>query len=167
MGPLRVYARQGFDVTVQLEYTSFSLGSIILLDPTVGFWSVFAWHAVLGKTKQYMNINDFLNKLEQDPSKVDFEGAMAVIDAHYSFEPAAFRNGAISNKSGENNGSCKIFALGLLHKLSEQQTLACFGDYYRRDVLANPDNDDHQNIRSFIKNGWRGISFESVALIEK
>lgn len=114
-----------------------------------------------------MNINDFLKKLELDPSRIDFEEAMAIIDAHYSFEPTAFKNGATNNKSGENNGSCKIFAFGLLHRLSEQQTLACFGDYYRRDVLANPDNDDHQNIRSFIKNGWHGISFEGAALIEK
>jgi len=46
--------------------------------------------------------------------------------------------------------------------LTEQQTLNCFCAYYRDDVLHQPDADDHQNIRNFIKIVWSGIAFEGV-----
>ncbi len=89
---------------------------------------------------------------------------MAVIDEAYRFTPTAFRNGELANEAGENSGSCKIYAFGQLHALSEQQTLACFGHYYREDVLQHPDGTDHQNIRNFIKTGWGGITFSGKAL---
>jgi len=31
-----------------------------------------------------------------------------------------------------------------LQQLSQAETLACFGKYYREDVLQNPEGDDHQ-----------------------
>ena len=68
------------------------------------------------------------------------------------------------NEAGTNEGSCKIFAFAQLHHLSEQATLACFGQYYREDVLQNPQGNDHGNIRNFIKQGWQGITFESDVL---
>ncbi len=46
--------------------------------------------------------------------------------------------------AGQNNGSCKIFAFGLAQDLSPEQTLACFGQFYRNDVLGFPENTDHQ-----------------------
>ncbi|MEP1447388.1 MAG: HopJ type III effector protein [Paraglaciecola sp.] len=42
------------------------------------------------------------------------------------------------NQAGTNEGSCKIFYFSKLQKLTENQTLALFGSYYRDDVLANP-----------------------------
>jgi hypothetical protein len=48
--------------------------------------------------------------------------------------------------------------------LNEKQTLACFGKYYREDVLRHPENDDHANIRNFMLYGWEGIVFEGEAL---
>ncbi len=54
-----------------------------------------------------------------------------------------------------------------MHDLNEQQTLACFGDYYRIDVLQHPEAQDHQNIRNFIQFGWSGIQFDNQALTEK
>ena len=42
-----------------------------------------------------------------------------------------------------------------------------WGQYYR-DVLKNPDGDDHQNIRNFMKYGWEGVPFENgIALTRK
>ena len=73
----------------------------------------------------------------------------------------------ILNTAGKNEGSCKIFAFALLHQLDKQQTLNLFGDYYRVDVLGNPDGDSHQNIRSFMRYGWQGIRFMGTALIAK
>ena len=45
--------------------------------------------------------------------------------------------------------------------------LQLWGQYYR-DVKANPDGDDHQNIRNFMKYGWEGVPFENgIALTRK
>ena len=111
-----------------------------------------------------MTLKDFLSTLEQSPETIDFNDTMTVIDAHYSFTPTTFRNGNQHNEAGQNSGSCKLFALAKLNKFNQQQTLDCFGQYYRNDVLANPAGTDHQNIRNFISTSWDGISFDSEAL---
>jgi hypothetical protein len=51
-----------------------------------------------------------------------------------------------------------------LHHLDQAQTLGLFGDYYRRDVLDNPDGVNHLNIRNFMKYGWAGIHFSTSVL---
>ncbi|MDH5180783.1 MAG: HopJ type III effector protein [Gammaproteobacteria bacterium] len=114
-----------------------------------------------------MNLNNFLTALRVQPDSITFDDTMAVIDANYHFTPAAFSNGDQFNDAGQNNGSCKLFAFARLHHLTEQQTLACFGDYYRKDVLENPDGDDHANIRNFMQTGWSGIRFDSQPLNPK
>ena len=38
-------------------------------------------------------------------------------------------------------------------------TLNLFGDYYRKDVLGNPDGDDHGNIRALLKGDWAVVKF--------
>lgn len=114
-----------------------------------------------------MTLEDFLLKLDQDPEQIEFNETIDVIDENYDFMPAKFTNGDTLNEENQNNGSCKIFAFGLLNSLTEQQTLACFGRYYREDVLEHPENNDHQNIRNFIKSGWDGIHFSSAALLAK
>jgi len=111
-----------------------------------------------------MQLNDFLNKLKDQAENISFDDTMAVIDANYHFTPSAFRNGETQNAAEQNNGSCKLFAFAQLNNLTEEQTLQCFGDYYRKDVLQNPQGDDHQNIRNFIKSGWAGIAFEASPL---
>ena len=114
-----------------------------------------------------MSLNDFLQKLAATPEAVAFADTIAVIDENYDFQETAFSNGGTENQAGQNNGSCKIFAFGKFNGLSEQQTLHCFGDYYRVDVLENPEGDDHQNIRNFIKHGWQGVNFAGDALAPK
>lgn len=111
-----------------------------------------------------MKIDTFLQQLEQAPDSISFNDTIAVIEAHYHFTPIAFRNGELKNMAGENSGSCKIFSFARLLQLSPTQTLQCFGSYYREDVLKNPNANDHQNIRQFIRSGWPGIHFEGHAL---
>tara|TARA_R110000772_G_scaffold79212_1_gene169552 strand:- start:303 stop:647 length:345 start_codon:yes stop_codon:yes gene_type:complete len=112
-----------------------------------------------------VNIDEFILKLAQHPELIAFNDTIDVIDDNYDFIPAKFTNNGTVNEENQNNGSCKIFAFGLLHSLSKQETLACFGSYYRDDVLTHPESDDHQNIRNFMQAGWDGIHFSSVALI--
>lgn len=114
-----------------------------------------------------MKTEKFISDLKQDPRANSFSRTMEVIDVNYDFTPTAFINGLQVNKAGENNGSCKIFAFADLHDLSEEETLACFGDFYFRDVSGNPKGEGHQNIRNFMKTGRKGIKFEGVALQPK
>ena len=114
-----------------------------------------------------MQINAFLTKLNTTPDQIAFAETIAAVDENYEFIPTAFRNGELANAADQNSGSCKLFSFAKLQNLSTEQTLSCFGDYYRVDVLQHPDATDHQNIRNFIRFGWDGIEFESDALILK
>lgn len=105
-----------------------------------------------------------LDKIKNTPEEVSFQEVIAYIDENYTFTPAKFTNGEVVNEENQNNGSCKIFSFAKKQGLSVEQTLHLFGDYYRVDVLQHPENEDHQNIRNFIKFGWEGISFEGEAL---
>jgi len=111
-----------------------------------------------------MILDAFLQILKENPETVEFDQTMALIDEAYSFTPTAFQNGDLANEAGQNSGSCKIFAFGKLNNLSEEQTLACFGHYYREEVLQHPEGADHQNIRNFMKTGWSGVEFSGEAL---
>ena len=117
-----------------------------------------------------MSLNTFLEKIRTN-TPVSFNETIAIITEHYHYQPTEFSNGlnehALVNSAGTNEGSCKIFAFGLIHQLSEQQTLNLFGDYYRIDVLTDLNGLGHQNIRNFMADGWQGIGFEGVALTLK
>ena len=111
-----------------------------------------------------ISLSTFINKLLVTPERVEFTDVIEIINRHYRYKPARFMNGDLHNEVGTNEGSCKIFYFAQLNKLTEQQTLSCFGHYYRDDVLKNPGGDDHGNIRNFIKTGWQQLTFDAVAL---
>lgn len=115
-----------------------------------------------------MTPSELITLIKTNPQAVNFKDVIATIDAHYSYTPTRFINGigdkAVINEAGKNEGSCKIIAFAKLNGLSKEETLACFGHYYRDDVLRHPDNTDHANIRNFMKTGWDGIRFERSAL---
>ncbi len=114
-----------------------------------------------------MELDTFLQRLNSAPDTLGFNDTIAVIEAMYDFTPTAFTNGALRSEAGQNNGSCKIFSFAKAQRLTPQQTLHCFGDYYRKDVLGHPEGSDHQNIRNFMKSGWDGITYEGDALTRK
>jgi HopJ type III effector protein len=106
-------------------------------------------------------------QLEKSSEEIMFKDVIAFIDEHYDFTPTKFTNGNTVNEAGQNNGSCKVFSFARLNDLSKQETLNLFGEFYREDVLKNPDGTDHQNIRNFMQSGWEGICFEGKALKRK
>lgn len=114
-----------------------------------------------------MNISDYIQLVKSSPETLEFNKLMDVIESHYDFVPTAFKNGELMNQADENQGSCKLFSFAQLNGLDKEQTLACFGAFYRDDVLKNPGADNHQNIRNFMEFGWDGIEFESEALKPK
>ena len=114
-----------------------------------------------------MTLEEFIVAVQKAP--MAFTETMAVIALNYAYSPAGFHNGMnerkFFNASGTNEGSCKLFAFAKANDLDEQATLNCFGDYYTVDVLQNPEGQDHQNIRTFIDCGWKGIVFDSEPLV--
>ena len=118
-----------------------------------------------------MTVKELINKLNSRPDSIEFSDVIATIEDHYHYTPTRFSNGrngmTVVNEAGQNEGSCKIFAFAKLNGLDVKQTLACFGNYYRDDVLGNPAGDDHANIRNFMHHGWDGIVFDGDTLRAK
>ena len=114
-----------------------------------------------------LNSETLLAKLKDSPQQVQFKDVISVIETEYDFTPTDFSNGQQANAKNENNGSCKIFSFAALNQLTQEETLQLFGDFYRVDVLQNPTANDHQNIRQFMISGWKGITFQSPALVKK
>lgn len=113
-----------------------------------------------------MPLNEFIERVK-NLQPVTFADTMAIISEHYLYQPTEFSNGLVDpllNEAGRNEGSCKIFAFAKLHRLDQPQTLGLFGDYYHKEVLQNPTDDDHQNIRRFMRDGWAGLRFSGEAL---
>jgi HopJ type III effector protein len=117
-----------------------------------------------------MTLEKFIEKIKHGEA-ASFNETIIVITENYYYSPTEFSNGLgddiLINAAGTNEGSCKIFAFAKRHHLDQQQTLSLFGDYYRIDVLNNPNGSDHQNIRLFMKYGWDGIHYSDEALTAK
>jgi hypothetical protein len=118
-----------------------------------------------------MTIDALLRQLADHPDSIEFAAVSALIAAHYDYTPTRFCNGVgadrVINAAGSNEGSCRIFAFAQLNGLDAAQTLACFGRFYREDVLGNPSGSDHANIRAFMRHGWSGMQFDGAPLRPK
>lgn len=109
----------------------------------------------------------FNANVEMDAENLKFEDVIEIIDQHYESQLLEFKNGDIVNKQGENEGSAKLLSYAALSQMDKETTLKLWGQYYR-EVLKNPDGNDHQNIRNFMKYGWEGVPFENgIALTRK
>jgi len=118
-----------------------------------------------------MIVAELISRIKQTPQTVEFNDVISTIEEHFNYQPTRFSNGLdehkVINEAGSNEGSCKIFAFAQFSGLDQDETLSCFGTYYRNDVLEHPDGEDHMNIRQFMRHGWPGIQFDGQALSEK
>lgn len=114
-----------------------------------------------------MNIEQFKNKIKNNPKLIEFSETMNTIETHYEFKPTAFSNGTLNNGIGENSGSCKLFAFAKDQGFTKDEALACFGKFYFEDVLKDPNGTGHQNIRNFMNTGFGGLRFEGMPLNKK
>mmetsp|Transcript_89859 Transcript_89859/g.232048 ORF Transcript_89859/g.232048 Transcript_89859/m.232048 type:complete len:456 (+) Transcript_89859:46-1413(+) len=87
-----------------------------------------------------------------------FADTLAFIDMHFDYAPRAFSNGGVDSAAGTNAGSCKVFSMGKLLGLNQQQVLAAFGEHHRQ-VCGDPTGSSHANIRAFMKHSWDGVTF--------
>ena len=115
----------------------------------------------------FSSVEALTSQLVNAPDEIVFSDVISFVDDNYTFTPSAFSNGAVNNEANQNNGSCKLLALGQLLGLTEAQTLALFGSYYRDDVLKHPEGTDHANIRNFMVSGFDGLQFDTFPLAEK
>ena len=114
-----------------------------------------------------ISLKNLIEQLTKQPETVEFEDVMKVIADNFDYTPSKFSNGDTVNEAGTNEGSCKIFAFAKLANLTPEQTLHCFGRFYRQDVVENPAGKDHGNSRNFIKYGWDKVNFEKNVLTAK
>lgn len=116
-----------------------------------------------------MTMDELIAQIKSQPTTVEFDDVIDCIDEHFDYTPTHFTNGhghdTVMNQPGINEGACKIFAFATIAGLNATETLACFGKYYREDVLEHPEGTDHPNIRTFMRHGWDGIRFEQSALV--
>ncbi|TLX45234.1 type III effector [Pseudoalteromonas phenolica] len=113
-----------------------------------------------------MTLNDFLAQLKAQPETITFELCQQTIADNYTYTASAFNNNGLQSSAEQNQGSCKILAFARLNNLSKEQTLHCFGDYYRIDVVQHPENDDHGNIRTLLKaeSSVAAVTFDGTPL---
>lgn len=95
---------------------------------------------------------------------VAFNEFIALIEKEYNFVNTEFINGDMNNRENENQGSAKVFCFALMHKLSKEQTLKCFGEHYDSVLNSKNEQKTHLNIRNFIKFGFDGLQINSKAL---
>ncbi|MET0379960.1 MAG: HopJ type III effector protein [Spongiibacteraceae bacterium] len=118
-----------------------------------------------------LTVTDLIAQVRTQAQAVEFQTTIDTINANFDYTPTRFTNGRgddkVLNEAGSNEGSCRLFAFALLQGLSQPETLALFGKYYREDVLLHADASDHANIRTFMRYGWAGIHFDGVALKPK
>ena len=114
-----------------------------------------------------MNLIDFKNKLQNNPKTIDFSETIATIEAAYNFTPSSFTNGDLKNEENQNQGSCKVFSFAVKEGLTKEETLACFGQYYFKEVLEDMNGTGHQNIRNFMSTGFEGLIFKNETLVPK
>lgn len=74
---------------------------------------------------------------------IDFTSFHRIVDTVPAALSIGLGDNVEVNPPGANEGSCKIFALAPLSGLSKEQTLSLFGDFYRANVLQNPDGNNH------------------------
>ncbi|AUT71238.1 HopJ type III effector protein [Paraburkholderia hospita] len=111
-----------------------------------------------------MKLDILLKNLTDNPTSVTLDDALAAIPGSYKSTPVAFENGGVRYQAGQNVRSCQLLAFAMLHNLTKEQTLNCYGIYYREDVLRNPTGTDHEPIRNFMKHGWDGVQFDAMPL---
>lgn len=112
-----------------------------------------------------MSVKNLLLRLNEELA--DFEDVQQYIADHFHYTPSRFSNGLgdapVLSEAGQNEGSCRLFALAKIEKLSQEETLQLFGRHYR-NVKSHPEGSDHANIRRFMRDGWQGIQFEEMPL---
>tara|TARA_B110001454_G_scaffold197256_1_gene200615 strand:- start:187 stop:567 length:381 start_codon:yes stop_codon:yes gene_type:complete len=113
-----------------------------------------------------MNTQQYIEQLRSG-TQMKFSDFIDLIAREYRFSNIAFENSGVFNSKDENQGSAKVFCFGLMHSLSEREVIKCFGEHYQSVLDSPQDQSSHLNIRSFMNNGWGGVTIDFAALTIK
>ena len=113
-----------------------------------------------------MNTQQYIEQLRSG-TQMKFSDFIDLIAREYRFSNIAFENSGVFNSKDENQGSAKVFCFGLMHSLSEREVIKCFGEHYQSVLDSSQDQSSHLNIRSFMNNGWGGVTIDFAALTIK
>jgi hypothetical protein len=113
-----------------------------------------------------MNTQQYIEQLRSG-NQMKFSDFIDLIAREYRFLNIAFENSGVFNSKDENQGSAKVFCFGLMHSLSEREVIKCFGEHYQSVLDSPQDQSSHLNIRSFMNNGWGGVTIDFAALTIK
>jgi len=111
-----------------------------------------------GQALRPNDLTSFRQQLCIGGASVGFKETLAIAEDYFDYSPKKFCNGGLENAAGTNEGSCKVFSVGMLLRWSEKEVLASFGEHYRQ-VLGDPNGSSHGNIRAFMMQGWKGVQF--------
>jgi HopJ type III effector protein len=73
----------------------------------------------------------FNANVEMDAADLQFQDVMTLIDTHYESQLLEFKNGAMLNKQGENEGSAKILSYAALSNMDQATTLKVRKSYIK------------------------------------
>lgn len=111
-----------------------------------------------------MSLNNLLHQLSA--KQIFFQDVLSFIAAEYSYSPSSFQNGNQHNAASENQGSARVLYFAKINNLNKESTLTLFAEHYEA-VLANPEGQDHQNIRQFMEHGWDAVTFDNEVLTKQ
>lgn len=69
-----------------------------------------------------MTLQDFKNKLQENPTAIDFSETISIIETNYEFTPTSFVNENTKSSSDQNLDSCKVFVFALNYKFTKEKT---------------------------------------------
>jgi len=100
----------------------------------------------------------------------NFQYVIDTINENYEFTPTSFCvfPGTPTNTQGNNEGACRVLAFAKDQRIHHEKetVLELFAEHYDA-VLADPDGDGHQNIRTVIKYGADSVHFWKLPLTRK
>ena len=86
----------------------------------------------------YSGTQDLVQAVTNSPDTIEFNDVITLVDSAFVFTPTAFTNGDVKNEANQNNGSCKLLALGQHLNLNQAQTLALFGRFIEKTYSIIP-----------------------------
>jgi hypothetical protein len=88
--------------------------------PTLEYW------VTIDNLESTIKLEALLKKLDDESASVSLDDLLSTVREYYEFSPCGYSLGGVRYEADKTH-SCRLHAFGVLHKLTKEQTLACFG----------------------------------------
>ena len=96
------------------------------------------------------------NHINMQAKLLGFDAVSVALEAFFNFTDMPMQIGSVKNEVGQNLGSKIRCAVAVELGASKEELLSWFGVFHK-EVLADPDGDNHPNIRAIMEHGIAGI----------